>query len=449
LLNRRTLLLAGGALVLLVAAIHLLAAGIYGVYNLIYDIPAVQQPAASPTPVPTSHPGLQVAPQNDLQALQSTERSHLSGYIWLDRESGVVRIPIDRAMQLVAERGLPVATQAAPAPERLKADESGFPHPTLNIQGTPGPHGTPLLEITASQNGTAESTQTGATTDTPTAVTPAVAGFNQPTGQDHDNPPFGGSHLEVEQLSEVRFDQQLGNQLPLEANFMDETGQPISLRRLFGSSPVILVFADLDCPMLCPVILGDLANSLTGVKLSLGEQYQVITLSLDPADTPELAASRKAEILASAPLTREGQGWHFLTGEAASISKIAQATGFQYAYDQTLGQFAHPTGLVILSSQGIITRYIPGLEYSAQDLRLSLVEASAGKVGAPIDRLFLMCYEYDPVHGRYTLAINRLLRIAGLGTALALLAGVLILYRRERNGISLVPRTGLNSRRPG
>jgi protein SCO1/2 len=447
LLNRRTLLVAGGALFVLVVAIHLLAAGIAGLYNFIYQAPAEQLPAASPAPVSPSQPRLQVNPNDDLQSLEATERAHISGYVWLDRESGTVRIPIERAMQLVSERGLPMASPSASPPERIKADESGFPHPTLPV-GTPGPRGTPLLEMTPSQTETALATSPG-TTGTPGTPTPGAAALSANSGAHPGDPPGSSDHLEAEQLAEVRFDQQPGNRLPLDLVFKDESGSEILLRETFGYSPAILVFADFDCPMLCPVILNDLAERLSTINLRLGEQYRVISMSLDPADTPNLAATRKAEILSQNPIPGDQRGWRFLTGDAPSIASLARATGFQYLYDQETRQFAHPAGLVILTPQGVIARYIAALDYSSNDLRLSLVEASAGDIGNPIDRFFLMCYAYDPVRGRYTLAITRGLQVLGVGSALALFAGILVLIRRERNGISLVPGTGFDRRRPG
>lgn len=251
-----------------------------------------------------------------------------------------------------------------------------------------------------------------------------------PVGQsDGDHPPS----VPVE---EIRFDQNLGTQIPLDMSFEDDAGHKVQLSDYFGRKPVILLFAYYECPMLCPLVLEDMTHKLKDLSFSAGDQFEFVTISLDPGETSQLAAGKKAAFLQDYGRKGADRGWHFLTGEKDNIERLAQVVGIEYRYDESIDAYAHPTGVVILTPEGKISRYIFGLDYTARDLRLSLVEASNDKVSSPVDQLYLLCYRYDPVTGQYSLMINNILRIAALMTTLAVLAlvGWMLWRDRRENG---------------
>jgi protein SCO1/2 len=233
-------------------------------------------------------------------------------------------------------------------------------------------------------------------------------------------------------LREIGFDQHLDEHLPLDTDFVDESGRTIRLGEYFQSKPVVLVFMYYDCPMLCGQVLSSLAASLDTMSLDVGTDFDVVTVSFDPRETPAQAMPRKSAALERYRRPSAAAGWHFLTGTQASIDRLTKAAGFRYAWDEATKQFAHPTGIIVVTPDGRPARYLFGLDYGPRDLRLALVEASAGKVGSPVDSLLLYCYHYDPMTGRYGLAIMRALRIAGAGTVLALGTFIVVMVRRER-----------------
>lgn len=236
-------------------------------------------------------------------------------------------------------------------------------------------------------------------------------------------------------LVSAGFDQALGAQLPLEVSLRDEAGRLVELGEYFNDRPIVLVFAYYNCPMLCSLVLADLTRSLAALEFTAGNEFDVITLSIDPTDTPELASIKKAALLSEYGRPGAENGWHFLTGEQSAIDALAGAAGFRYTYDETQGEYAHPAGLVVLTPAGQISRYFFGLNYSATDLRLGLVEASASRIGNWIDQAYLLCYEYDPSTGTYGLIITRILRLAGLATVIGLggLLGILV-YKERSHG---------------
>jgi protein SCO1/2 len=241
-------------------------------------------------------------------------------------------------------------------------------------------------------------------------------------------------------LNQVGFDQRLEAQVPLDLLFRDEAGKDVRLGDYFGARPVILTLNYFECPNLCTLVLTGLADGLRSMSLQIGREFDVVSLSIDPREKPELAAAKKATYL-----ERYGQpggegGWHFLTGDQASITQLTQAVGFRYAYDAQQNQFAHPAGIVILTPQGKIARYFYGIEYAPRDLRLGLVEASAGQIGTPIDAVLLRCYHYDPVAGRYTVTIENIVRLASVITALMVGLTLLALFRRERRRVLSLER---------
>ena len=242
-----------------------------------------------------------------------------------------------------------------------------------------------------------------------------------------------GSHPADEIIKGIEFEQKLNQQLPLELTFQDEAGQTVKLANYFGEKPVILVFAYYECPMLCTLVLNGLLTSLNELTFDVGDQFEIVTVSIDPTETPELAAAKKEVYLEQYRRPSAADGWHFLTGEQAAIEQLTQAAGFHYQYDVEKGEYAHPTGIMVLTPEGKIARYFYGIDFPARDLRLGLVEAAANKIGSPIDQLLLLCYHYDPVVGQYTMTIMNFIRLAGLTTVGAIGAVIAVLLRRDRD----------------
>jgi protein SCO1/2 len=191
--------------------------------------------------------------------------------------------------------------------------------------------------------------------------------------------------------------------------------------------------------MLCTQVINGLASALGVLSLEPGKDFEIVTVSFDPRDTPASASAKKATYLDRYKRPGARTAWHFLTGEPASIERLTRAAGFRYVWDDKTQQFAHPTGVIVLTPDGRLARYLFGIEYGPRDLRLALVEASAGKVGSPVDTLLLFCYHYDPMTGRYGLVIMRAMRIAGAATVLALGGFIVLMLRREKRPPSLEP----------
>ena len=244
--------------------------------------------------------------------------------------------------------------------------------------------------------------------------------WTQQTGT--DSPPVQSAGVRPELLRDVALDQKLNDSIPLDLTFHDEKGRTVALRSFFGQKPVILTLVYYQCPMLCNQVLNSLAHSLKEVPLELGKDYEVVTVSIDPAEKPVIAEAKRQLYVGMYARPGVEQGWHFLTGDA---------------YDSTTGQFAHPSGIMVLTPDGRLARYFYGIKYPPRDLRFGLEEASAGKIGSPVDQILLYCYHYDPATGKYGILISRVLQIAGLITLLGLALMVVILLRREhghRNG---------------
>ncbi|NLG72410.1 MAG: SCO family protein [Chloroflexi bacterium] len=234
-------------------------------------------------------------------------------------------------------------------------------------------------------------------------------------------------------VKDVAFDQRLNEAVPLDLTFTDENGTSVRLEDYFNNRPVILLLAYYECPMLCDLALANITRVLRELRFNIGEQYEVVTLSIDPRETPEIAARKKAALLSEYQRPGAEQGWHFLTGRQAEIDRLAESIGFSYVYDPALDEYSHPTGLVLITPQGKISRYFFGFNYTAQDLRLGLVEASQERIGSLIDRAFLLCYSYNPATGKYTLLIQNVLRLVAVGTVLLLSGLILLMLWRERS----------------
>jgi protein SCO1/2 len=216
-------------------------------------------------------------------------------------------------------------------------------------------------------------------------------------------PPAARAHqLSPDELRQVGFDQRLGEQLPLDLVFRDESGQAAPLSTYFADRPVVLTLNYFHCPNLCSLLLENLADRLRILPFSLGEQYTVLTVSIDPRETPALADEKKAHVLRTSPTAGSAAGWHFLTGEPAAIDRLTRAVGFQYVYDDQEDEYVHPAGVVVLTPAGRVSRYLYGPDFPPTDLRLALVEAGQQRIGSLVDRVLLLCYHYDPASGRYT-----------------------------------------------
>lgn len=235
-----------------------------------------------------------------------------------------------------------------------------------------------------------------------------------------------------EPLREVRIDQQLNAQVPLDLVFKDEEGRAVPLSAYFGRKPVVLGLVYYQCPMLCTMILNGTLRAVRALSLEAGEDFEIVSVSFDPREGPELAAPKKAEYVRR--YGREGgrRGWHFLTGEEDAIRKLTDTVGFYYKYDPATGQYAHASAIIVLTPEGRVARYLYGIEYAPRDLRLALVEASAGRIGTPVDQALLYCFHYDPETGKYGLLIMNIIRILGSATVISLAAFILIMFRRDR-----------------
>lgn len=248
-------------------------------------------------------------------------------------------------------------------------------------------------------------------------------------------------------LKEVGFDQRLGERAPLDVVLRDETGRAVKLGGYFGHKPVVLSLVYYRCPMLCTQVLNGLVHGLRAMNLEPGSDFELVTVSIDARDTSELAAEKKASYVASYARPGAESAWHFLTSPLAhetpkgvaptgeSAAAIARAVGFRSLYDAESDQFAHASGIVVLTPDGRVSKYFYGIDFSPRDLRLALVESSSGDIGTLIDQALLLCYHYDPTTGRYGLVVMSAVRVLGALTVAALAVLVITLVRRERRAM--------------
>jgi protein SCO1/2 len=233
-------------------------------------------------------------------------------------------------------------------------------------------------------------------------------------------------------VNRVGFDQKLGVRLPLEKRFRDDSGRELSLGELFGRRPVILAPIYYRCPLLCNQVLNALTRSLKPLSLDAGTGFDVVAVSIDPEETPELASKKKAAYLERYGRPGTGSGWHFLTGEEASIAALTEAIGFRYTYNPRTKLYAHAAGIIVVTPDGRVSRYYFGIDYPARDLQAELERARGGRIGSPISGLLLLCYDYDAATGKYTLSILRLTRVLGVATVLGLGSFLFVMFRRDR-----------------
>lgn len=231
-------------------------------------------------------------------------------------------------------------------------------------------------------------------------------------------------------LTNVSFEQRLNEQLPLDLPFKDEAGRTVKLGEYFGRKPVILTFVYYECPMLCTEVLNGLESSLRVLNETVGKEFDVVTVSFDPKETPVLAAGKKKAYLERYQRPSAAQGWHFLTGDQASIETLTRAAGFNFSWDEASHQFAHASGIVVVTPAGKVSRYFFGIDYSPRDVKFALIESSTEKIGTLAERLLLYCYHYDPTSGNYGFAAMRAVRIGGGVTLLALAGFVVVSLRR-------------------
>jgi protein SCO1/2 len=234
-------------------------------------------------------------------------------------------------------------------------------------------------------------------------------------------------------LMTVGIDQKMGAQVPLDIPFTDDDGRSAALRQYLGK-PVILALVYYQCPSLCNMVLNGVERSLKGLKMTAGKDFDVVAVSFDGRETPEMAAAKKETYLRE--YNREGseRGWHFLTGPEASSRSLADSVGFRYSFDPVSNQFAHASAIMILTPEGRVARYYYGIDYPARDVRFGLEEASEGRISSAVDQILLYCYHYDPSNGKYGLVIMRVLRLAGLLTLGCLLTFVIAMLRRDFRG---------------
>jgi protein SCO1/2 len=226
----------------------------------------------------------------------------------------------------------------------------------------------------------------------------------------------------VEVLQSVKIEQRLNEVLPLDTVFRNEEGETVKLGDYFGKKPVLISLVYYECPMLCTLVLNGELKALRGLNFDVGKEFEVVTVSIDPTETSEMASVKKAAYLAKYDRIGAEKGWHFLTGDKENIQRLADAIGFKFAYVEESGEYAHAAGIMVATPEGRLSKYFYGIEYSVRDLRLGLVDASRGKIGSMVDQILLFCFHYDPLTGKYGLVVMSVIRVAGTLTAL-LLAG--------------------------
>jgi protein SCO1/2 len=230
----------------------------------------------------------------------------------------------------------------------------------------------------------------------------------------------------------VGIEQKIGASLPLDLKFHDESGEPVELGSYFKDKPVILTLVYYDCPMLCTEVLNGLNRGLAPLSYSIGEEFDVVTVSFDPRETPALATQKKAVYTQRYGRPGTTEGWHFLTGDEEAIDALTETVGFNYVYDETEGQFVHGSAIMVVSPKGTVSHYFFGIEYPSEDVRLALVESSEDKLGTVFDQVMLYCFNYDPEQGKYGVAIMNTMRVAGLVTLLAMGSFMIVMFKRDR-----------------
>jgi protein SCO1/2 len=261
--------------------------------------------------------------------------------------------------------------------------------------------------------------------------------------------PQGTTSPPPDVLKRVGVEQRLNSQIPLDVKFRDENGREVRLSEYFGSKPVVLSMVYYQCPMLCGEVLNGEASVFTELKFDIGKEYEVVTVSFDPTETPELARAKKKTFVDRYGRPGGEEGWHFLTGSQDSIDKLTKAVGFNYAWDRDTKQFAHAAAIMVLTPDGRIAQYFYGVDYSPKDVRFGLVQASQKKIGNLVDQVLLYCYHYDPRTGKYGAVISHALQVGGAVTLMILGGFLIVMFRLEpKNGANNGPKKDRPSRGP-
>jgi protein SCO1/2 len=248
-------------------------------------------------------------------------------------------------------------------------------------------------------------------------------------------------------LNQVGISQNLNTQIPPDLVFRDETGKSVRIGDFFGKKPIVLSLVYFDCPALCTEVLNGELRTMKAISLDLGKDYEAVTVSFEPKDTPALAKAKRDVYAGQYGRPDAAEHWHFLTGEQPSIDALTNAAGFHYAYDPSIRQYAHAAAILVLTPEGRIDRYFYGVVYPGRDVRLGLVEASEGKIGTLTDHALLYCYQYDPMTGKYGVIVTNVLRAAAGLTVLALGIFMALMFLRERKRpVAIPPPAGVKSR---
>jgi protein SCO1/2 len=260
----------------------------------------------------------------------------------------------------------------------------------------------------------------------------AATVWGQPNAPGINPAPSAPSNQMPAVLSRVSYDQRLDEQLPLDLTFRDDEGRKVRLGDYFGKRPVVLAFVYYECPMLCTQVLNGLTGAVSALDETVGREFDIVAVSFDPRETPVLASGKKRAHLDHYKRPESAGGWHFLTGDEREIKALTSAAGFHYVWDERTQQFAHPSGIVVTTPAGKLSRYFFGIEFAPRDLKFALMESSAGRIGNVVDRLLLYCYHYDPATGSYGFVAMNAVRLGGVVTVVALVGFVVISLRRER-----------------
>jgi protein SCO1/2 len=244
--------------------------------------------------------------------------------------------------------------------------------------------------------------------------------------------PPPGSQNSDSILTQIGMDQKLGAQIDRTIEFRDETGQTVRLGDYLGRKPIILTPVYYECPMLCSMLLNGLVKAMHVMRFTPGKEFEIVTFSIDPNEQPSLAAEKKLHYIRDYGRPSAAEGWHFLTGTTDSIHQLADEIGFRYTYDNYTKQWAHTSGIVMLTPEGVVSQYFYGIEFDPTDLKLSLVQASNGRLGTLTDHVLLYCFQYDPTTGKYSIAIMRVLRVFAVATVVLITGFILIAESRRK-----------------
>ncbi len=244
--------------------------------------------------------------------------------------------------------------------------------------------------------------------------------------------PGSPSELVPDILAKVGIDQKLDSQVPLDLSFRDETGRTVRLADYFGKKPVVLSLVYYECPMLCTQVLNGAVAAFKVLNFTIGDEYEVITVSFNPKEPAGLAAQKKSTYIAKYGRPEGADGWHFLVGDQPSIDALAESVGFRYTFDEASQQYVHASALMVLTPEGRVSKYFYGIEFPPKDLRLGLVDASGGGIGNPVDQVLLYCFHYDPHSGRYSMIVMNVLRLAAAATILLVGGFMVVMWGRDR-----------------